>query len=373
MRPKPSYTKVDAVTILLWLKIISDSNYLKKSAVKLVYSKAILRCFLIGIILYFHAFFFEMEGQENLAHAQYSFKVRVLVAERTSDLAIKVKLTRLDGKVADERELGYEGTAIFDQLAPGQYLVTIEREHQATIARPLDIKAGSAFTISWELRISGNSTTVRETTKDIFRKESSAVDELSSRVSKKAFKAFQQASEESARGNHLKAVEFLQKAIKEAPNFFEAHNNLGAQHQKLKEPDKAIEAYERAIAIKRDSPKPFLNLGNIYLERKEWDSALKNFRTALDLEGNNLNAHLALGRIYLEKRDYGRAEEHLETVTRLDPLHNRHAFLALIQTEIMAQRCERAMYFLNSFLSYFPSDPDAERLKQEIERQQTRQ
>ena len=359
--------------ILTWLSIASHFNNLRKTALRLVYPKVIPRCFLIGIILFFHAHFFLMEGQENSAHAQYAFKVRVIVAERTSELSIKVKLARLDGTVAAVRELGYEGTAIFDQLTPGQYLVTIEREHQATIARPLEIKSGPAQTVSWELRISGTSTTVRETTKDIFRKESSAVDELSSPVSKKAFKAFQQASDEGARGNHLRAVELLQKAIKESPNFFEAYNNLGAQYQRLKEPDKAIEAFERAIAIKTDSPMPYLNLGNIYLERKEWDSALKNFRTALDLEGNNLNAHLALGKIYLEKRDLGRAEEHLEAVTRLDPLHSRPAFLALIQTEIMAQRYERAAYFLSSFLSYFPSDPDAERLKRELEKQQTRQ
>ena len=132
--------------------------------------------------------------------------------KRPTDLAIKVKLARNDGTNMGERELGYEGTAIFDQLVPGQYLVTIEREYQATIARPLEIKNTSVKTVTWEIRISGDSTTVRESTKESFQKSSSAADELSSPVPKKALKAFQQASEESARGNYLKAIELSAKS-----------------------------------------------------------------------------------------------------------------------------------------------------------------
>ena len=348
---------------------MNNENSLRKTNSTFLHSKTIPGCLLIGIMLHFHTFFLDLQGQGTSDLAHYSFKVRILVAEKTSDSAIKVRLARNDGTIVGERELGYEGTAIFDQLTPGQYQVTIERENQATIVRPLEVRDAPVKILLWEIRISGDSTTVRESTKDIFQKKSTATDELSSPVSKMAFKAFQQASEESARGNYSKAIEYLRKAIKDTPNFFEAYNNLGAQYQKLKDWDKAIEAFKHAIEIKSNSPKPYLNLGNIYLERGELDSALKNFQSVLELEDSNLRAHLALGKIYLEKRDFGRAENHLEAITRLNPLQNRQAFLILIQMEIMAQRFERAKHFLNNFLIYFPSDPEAEKLKQEIEKQ----
>ncbi len=351
-------------------RLIKNKISLRKAKPSSQFNKIISGFTLIGIVLYFHSLFPspDLRGEETADIAQFTFRVRVLVAEKTTGLAIKVKLTRNDGTNIGERELGYEGTAIFDQLVPGQYLVTIEREYQTTIARPLEIKNTSVKSVTWEIRISGDSTTVRESTKESFQKSSSTGDELSSPVSKKALKAFQQASEESARGNHLKAVELLQKAIKEAPNFLEAYNNLGAQYQKLKEWNQAIEAYKHAIEIKSNSSLPYLNIGSIYLERGELDSALKAFQSVLDLEDGNLRARLAMGKIYLEKRDYGRAEIHLEAVTRLNPTQSRQAFVALIHIEIMLQRFDRAKYFLNNFQVYFPSDPETEKLKQAIEK-----
>jgi len=348
---------------------MNRKNSLRKAKSSFLISKIIPGSLLIGIALHIHTLFLDLRGQGTSELTHYSFRVRVLVAEKTSELAIKVRLSRADGTIIGERELGYEGTAIFDQLVPGQYLVTIERENQATIARPLEIKAISVKTLTWEIRVSGDSTTVRESTKESFQKNSTTAEELSSPVPKKALKSFQQASEESARGNYLKAIEYLQKAIKEAPNFIEAYNNLGAQFQKLKEWNQAIEAYKHAIEIKGNSPMPYLNIGNIYLERGELDSALKAFQSVLELEDGNLRAQLALSKIYLEKRDYGRAEVHLETVTRLNPSQNRQAFLALIQIEIMSQKYDRAKYFLDSFQIYFPSDPEMEKLKQAIEKQ----
>jgi Tfp pilus assembly protein PilF len=362
-------TKITFVAKEFPLRIMNHKNSLRITKSAILFSRVMPSTLLIGMVLHFHSLFFDLRGQGTADQAQYCFRVRVIVAEKTSELAIKVKLARNDGTIIGERELGYEGTAIFDQLVPGQYMVTIERENQTTIARPLEIKALSVKTLAWEIRITGNSTKVRESTKESFQKNSNTGEELSSSVPKKALKAFQQASEESARGNYRKAIEDLQKAVKEAPNFLEAYNNLGAQYQRLKEWNQAIEAYKRAIEIKGDSPLPYLNLGNIYLERGELDSAVKAFQSVLELEDGNLRAHLALGKIYLEKRDYGRAEVHLEAATRLNPLQNRQAFLALIQIEVMLQRYDRAKYFLNSFQMYFPSDPEIEKLKQTIEKE----
>lgn len=349
--------------------MINNVGSVRKAKPSFLFTKIIPGFTLIGIVLYFHSLFPfpDLWGEETADLAHYTFRVRVLVAERITDLVIKVKLTRNDGTNVGERELGYQGTAIFDQLVPGQYLVTIEREYQATIARPLEIKNTSAKNLTWEIRISGDSTTVRESSKESFQKSSGAGDELSSTVSKKAMKSFQQAVEESTRGNHRKAIEHLQKAIQEDPNFFEAYNNLGAEYLKLREWNQAIGAFQHAIEIKNNSPLPYLNLGNIYLERGDLDLALKAFQSVLELDDGNLRAHLALGKIYLEKRDYGRAEDQLETVTRLNPAQNRQAFIALIHIEIMLQRFDRAKYFLNNFQMYFPSDPETEKLKQAIE------
>ncbi len=182
--------------------------------------------------------------------------------------AAKVRLATSDGQDRGERLLTYEGTFSFEELSPGQYLLTLEREDEATIGRPVEIKSYPASKVVFlEITLNKESASVREIVTDASNQEVGVLKESPSEVSRKALRAFEQASKESAGGSPAKAIVYLQQAIREQPNYFEAYNNLGVQHQKLRQWNEAIQAYRRAIELRPNSAKAHVNLAAVYLEQ----------------------------------------------------------------------------------------------------------
>jgi tetratricopeptide (TPR) repeat protein len=269
------------------------------------------------------------------------------------------------GRHIASRALGYDGEFDFGDLASGQYLLTLQREGAATIGRTIEIKTYPApKMVMLEITVEGESSaTIRETVTAYADKGVRTSPHKPSRVSKKALRAFQSAAEESDRGNRLKAIEYLNEAIREQPDYFEAFNNLGVQYQKLRQWPEAIAAFRQAIEIRGDSAKPHQNLGVVYWERGELQSAIESFQAAEKLDERSALVHSALGRLYLQKQNYVQAEHHLELATRLDPKESRSAFLSLIQLRIIHKDPVRAKQYLGVMLHYFPADPAALQLQ----------
>jgi tetratricopeptide (TPR) repeat protein len=260
--------------------------------------------------------------------------------------------------------LKYDGSFSFEGLETGDYLLVIERENSPTVARPLQLRAyPSPKTVFLQVRLrTDGSATIRELVKDYTRKGNPEREEATSAVSRAAFNEFQKAGDESQKGNTLKAIEHLEKAVKEDPKFYEAFNNLGVQYQKLKKWDKAIGAYQQAIAVRNDSAKPHVNLGNLYLVLEQTELAIESFKQALAFDPNSVVAHLALGQIYFRKQRFDLAAEHLEMATRLAPHQSHDGFLQLAQLHILQQEYSQARNVLAAMGDYFPEDPDAKRL-----------
>jgi tetratricopeptide (TPR) repeat protein len=280
----------------------------------------------------------------------------------------KVRLATSDGQERGERLLTYEGTFSFEALSPGQYLVTLEREDEATIGRPVEIKSFPAPKVVFlEITLNKESASVREIVTDAANKEFDVLKEQPSEVSRKALRAFEQASKESTGGSPAKAIVYLQQAIREQPNYFEAYNNLGVQHQKLRQWDEAIHAYRRAIELRPNSAKAHVNLAAVYLEQGQVQQAMESLEAARKAEPGSAQVHLFLGQLYLKKQDYLKAQEFLETATRLSPQNSRQAFGLLIQIALRHEDANRASQTLDVMKQYFPSDPEISKLQHAIE------
>jgi tetratricopeptide (TPR) repeat protein len=300
---------------------------------------------------------------------KHSIRGRVLFSYGNE--AIKVTLTRVDGIVVPngERILGYDGIFAYENLVAGNYLLTIESPDSPTIARPIQLKEyPTAKTVFLEIRVSeGGSARIQEVVREYTEQKTFEREDDPSLVSKKAARQFQKALEQSEKGNYTLAVEYLKNAIREKPGYFEAYNNLGVQYQKLERWDAAVQAFLKAIDLRKNSIKPRVNLGNTYLKLAQLDSAIETFRSALEIDGNSVPTRLALGQAYFQKKDYRSAEEHLEIATKLDPKGTKDAFALLIRIELLNKEYEKAKYFLNRMLECFPSDPEAQKLRQLID------
>jgi len=282
--------------------------------------------------------------------------------------AAKVRLAASDGKEIGERLLTYEGRFAFESLLPGQYLLTLEREDEATIGRPVEIKSYPAPKVVFlEITLNKESTSVREIVTDASSQDFSALKEPPSRVSGKALRAFEQAAKESASGSPAKAIVHLQRAIREQPDYFEAHNNLGVQYQKLRQWDQSIQSYRRAIELRPNSAKAHVNLAAVFLEQGQIQPAVDSLEAARKAEPGSAYVHLVLGELYFRKQDYLKAQESLETATRLSPQDSRQAFGLLVQIALRHEDAARARQYLDVMKQYFPSDPETLKLETTIQ------
>lgn len=280
----------------------------------------------------------------------------------------KVRLATVDGRVIGERLLAYEGTFAFESLSSGQYFLTVEREDEATIGRAVEIKSYPAPKIVFlEIRLNRESSSVREIVTDASNQEFSALKEAPSQVSSKALRAFEQAAKESAGGSPAKAIVHLQRAIREQPDYFEAHNNLGVQYQKLRQWNEAIQSYRRAIELRPSSAKAYVNLAVVLLELGQIQPALDNLEAARKADPGSAFVHLVLGQVFFRKQDYLKAQESLETATRLSPQNSRPGFELLIQIALRHEDASRARQYFDVMKQYFPSDPETLRLEAMIQ------
>jgi predicted O-linked N-acetylglucosamine transferase (SPINDLY family) len=92
----------------------------------------------------------------------------------------------------------------------------------------------------------------------------------------------------------------LQKAAALSPEDAEVHNHLGNAWRGLKEFDKAVASYRRALEIKPDYAKAYSNLGVALQELGQFDEALASYRRALEIKPDLVEAYNNLGALLSE-------------------------------------------------------------------------
>ena len=102
-----------------------------------------------------------------------------------------------------------------------------------------------------------------------------------------------------------KAVDYWDRAIAKNQNTAEVYNNRGLAYYDLKLYQKAIEDYSRAIQLNSGYATAFNNRGNAYYELAEYQKALTDFNVSLQLRSNYPKAHLNRGLVYyqMDKND----------------------------------------------------------------------
>jgi predicted O-linked N-acetylglucosamine transferase (SPINDLY family) len=126
-------------------------------------------------------------------------------------------------------------------------------------------------------------------------------------------------NEHLARGELEPALACYRQAIAIAPNYAEAHNNLGAVLSKQASLDEAIGCFERAIALKPGLAQPHVNLGLAYKSQDRTDEALACFNTALSIDPELAEVHNNLGILLQERGQLDDALAHFRKAVALKP------------------------------------------------------
>ena len=143
---------------------------------------------------------------------------------------------------------------------------------------------------------------------------------------------------------YKKAINCYKKSIKFNPSFSNSYNNLGMTYNKLGDDQKAITYYLKAIVLetnhidtifkKKNENKllsayfdisvivdTFCNLGLTLRRLREHQKAINSFKKAIQIDPNNIIANFNLGLIFKEVNNNEEAKKYYEKVIKLDAKH----------------------------------------------------
>jgi len=226
----------------------------------------------------------------------------------------------------------------------------------------------------------------RERFKAVEKGGSAVIDlkQLRTRIPGKAVDEYEKALKESPKGDAAKVIERLERALKLAPDFYEARNTLGVQYLRLQKYREAEAAFERARDLNPNAADPLINLGTIYYQEGEMQSdagraeeAAGRFQKAVavleeSIHRNPLSApaHNYLGAALYKIASYERAESMLNRALQLDE-RLQQANLTLINVYTRQSRFDEALDKINTYLKKNPDSPQRATLqgiKEKIEK-----
>ena len=111
-----------------------------------------------------------------------------------------------------------------------------------------------------------------------------------------------------AKGDLDKASAEYKRALELAPEYSEAHNNLGNLLKDQKKFAEAILHFESSIKIFPDNPNTHNNLGTVYAMRGEVNKAAVYFAKAIRLQPSYIDARQNLGLAYIQQGRLDAAE-----------------------------------------------------------------
>ena len=127
-------------------------------------------------------------------------------------------------------------------------------------------------------------------------------------------------------GQHEKAIEEFEKALKNDPdneaiknNLATAYANFGVALSQKRDFRKAETYLKDAIDFNPEEPSHHLNLATVYLNQGKWSEAERSLKECLRFEPNNILACNYLGNAYYYQGDLKKAISQWEKVLRLDP------------------------------------------------------
>ena len=187
-------------------------------------------------------------------------------------------------------------------------------------------------------------------------------------IPEKARKAYTEAQRQLAHRNQKRAIESLETAVRLAPEFSGAWNNLGTLFYKSAQYEEAEEAFRAALTASPESFEPLVNLGGVLLTLNRPSEAYTfNLYSVLERPEDALaNSQMGMNYFALGRLDLAR--KYLNEARRIDPGHFSRPQLLL--AEICLRRGDKpgAVRELEEYLRYHPDVPNRPKIEESIQR-----
>jgi len=167
------------------------------------------------------------------------------------------------------------------------------------------------------------------------------------------------------------AVTHIEKIVKEIPDFYDAHMNLGLVYQDLKRRREAEAEFRKANELNPESARPLAALGRLFVDEVESELSVgvkqetlqpllikgrEVLTEAVMLDEKFAKAHYYLGVVEYRSRSYAIAEKELKLALELD--HTLfEARIALINLFVQQKIWQAALDNVDTFMLDYPLSP----------------
>ena len=126
------------------------------------------------------------------------------------------------------------------------------------------------------------------------------------------------AKEEYNQNKHAQCIATCKKILAKDANNPVALRGIGCVMQSMKNYEKAVQFYLKALQFSKNKEIEYTLLGNLYYQKDDLDNAIKYFNLAIDANDNYDKAY--------EGRNQAMLENHLKIIDLQDSLIKRNVF-----------------------------------------------
>jgi tetratricopeptide (TPR) repeat protein len=190
------------------------------------------------------------------------------------------------------------------------------------------------------------------------------------RFPKKAVKEYQKGLENEQNGKQDEAISHYLDALKIAPDYYPAHNNLGSLYLGRHDFKSAEGQFREAIRLDQNDSQAYFNLGNLYLLTQRYPDAEAELALGLQRRPDSAFGHFLEGSLSSRTGHYPEAEKDLREALRLDP-GMWQAHLQLVNIYVQQKRRDDAIRELQAFLKDSPNSPVVPNVRELLKKLQT--
>jgi predicted Zn-dependent protease len=298
----------------------------------------------------------------------YSIQGKVVLPDHGDpDLHVEVRLESATTQVLFTTYTDGAGNFEFRNLAPGPYYVSVSAEGYEPVRQSVASFGGINLTIM----LSKPAVTIKERPTGLDADDRDIVDvsQMRDSLPKKAVQDYEKAIQEKQRGKIESAKKLLEEAIRIAPNFFHAHNNLGLLYLFEKRYADAENEFKRSHELSPKSERPLVNIGSLYIEEATLkkddrevsemllDQALDALELSVKLNPRSATGYFLLGQANYRSSFFDEAEAAFKKAQDIDP-KLAGARLMLANVYVKQEKWAEAVEALDTYLKDYPKATD---------------
>lgn len=308
--------------------------------------------------------------QQRPQTEDYSIRGRlVFPVPHPPDQRILIQLERTGLQVVGNAFTDSIGNFEFRNLQPGTYYLHVSVEGFEEARQMVELYSGMMRTAAVTVFLN-ETARVRKTDGLLPGEDHDVVDieELGKTYPRKAVEAYEKAIRDNEKGHADSAMRRLEEAVRLAPDFYLAHNELGVQYRNRGRFSEAEREFIRARELNGRAVQPMINLGSLYLARAteaesnnktsqadaEYVRSVGVLEDAVKANPRSAQGFYLLGSALYKTSMLEQAETSLKRSLDLDErLHAAHLMMSNVYLKL--QRYEDVLTHLNAYLKNNPN------------------